>query len=117
MRACRASSAAAQALTFSMSAASSASSTAPPALHGAATAGPSPAGGREPYRIEASAAGVLVLRSLSAVQFVCPPCVVVPPADKGAPWPGRRCPPDHPPTPPKNAPCAGWPTLGMRPPA
>src|SRR5215218_5314291 len=45
-----------------MSAASSASSTAPPALHGAATAGPSPASGREPYRIKASAAGVLSRR-------------------------------------------------------
>jgi hypothetical protein len=33
-----------------MSAASSASSTAPPALHALWTAGPSPAGGQEPYR-------------------------------------------------------------------
>ena len=34
------------------------------------------------------------------------------PADRGNAWPGRRCPPDHPPTRPRNAPCASSPALG-----
>src|SRR5215218_10389373 len=59
IRACRAPNPAAHPWTSSMSAASSASSTAPPALHVLWTTGPSPASGQEPYRTNPSAAGVL----------------------------------------------------------
>ena len=39
------------------------------------------------------------------------------PADRGNAWPGRRCPPDHPPTRPRNAPWASSPAPGTRLPA
>src|SRR5512132_4135898 len=36
-------------------------------------------------------------------------------ADEGTAWPGHRCTPDHPPTRPRNAPCASWLLPGTRP--